>query len=1110
MASDNSPTAENILQTPWFPKTDPPLSGGSRAGEWQGRDQQTLGNIANSLVYEVASSRVNSLPSPWSRALQFEQAVLNDRYPTREALLEELFGCFATVGLWEMYGLKMETERVSLAEHITSQDQAVGPFARSLFGSKPGSELALYTLADGSNPWELLHVLRVNGVVIGFTSPATVLCPAVHLQAMIPGMKWTAEGRFGVPTSFLGAQQRQALAGWLSHVRQGILTAADRGSQTTISRMAEVLTGFMKRLSPDAVFNPILSENPITTLPPRPGAVEVLKRAAKGMASQSNAELELLDRRQFPLAETPPLDKPVILLDPEMPNRLGLAANEITLYGAATLESVGFAKEQLLRLYGSKIRVLTPDDIFLPDLYLLPGESALVNSWLPTRLEGQPLVNGRPVTPLLPLQERMRELFSSDELSKSCSLKLVQTGGGMAINVTLMLPLKGQRDRYPISRSFPIKEQNLIDQDLPVIMLWPNIVDKGWKNFYIFCEDSSTGLTVDGFSDYELKTSREGEENVKYYACERFPDLIKLIERGQICGLLPVNTPPPQGTASVAWRVGIDFGTSFTNFFIDDGSGPARKSLETRVIPLMLAQQETQLNLLYKFFIPEVLLPKGANPPTSTALNTHGWQEVKGTVPQLYHQARVQWPSSNPLALRRSGVHTGFKWRQPNYQKPFLKELALLISCNAAAGGSNQVNWSVSYPSAFSRNEASNYLRLWTDLCQELTTITGLKHQLLEDSGEGGLQTEAIAFAGYFGNYLSRQMVHTACLDVGGGTTDISIWQDNKLLHQVSIPFAGRNICTSILQSKPSFIRFLFGPGITGDITEDDAKLRQNPNFDSWLDNCLRYESDELLRDRLPIHRAEQNRQLLEFVSLIAVSFGGIYHYLGLILKVLGREGRLRKQSPMPVYVGGNGARFIHWLDESGAFIPGCDADILMEELQRRSSGFSDTTQRVATTTLSNAFKEETSCGLISTGVNLTGDFDPRKHPMISGEEQVINGMVFGALDRVDGLSETMTGESTADGVLGIESYELGNLNELRRFVSNYDDALNAERITSLLPIRALISSDKLWDEVEITARALCLKKLNKEINDLEPEPGFVIGLRALVNTLARQWAERH
>ena len=57
------------------PKTEPPLAGGAKAGEWQGRDQQSLGVIAKSLVYEVASTRVNSLPSPWSRALQFEQAV---------------------------------------------------------------------------------------------------------------------------------------------------------------------------------------------------------------------------------------------------------------------------------------------------------------------------------------------------------------------------------------------------------------------------------------------------------------------------------------------------------------------------------------------------------------------------------------------------------------------------------------------------------------------------------------------------------------------------------------------------------------------------------------------------------------------------------------------------------------------------------------------------------------------------------------------------------------------------------------------------------------------------------------------------------------------------
>ena len=96
----SSSTSQDIVQIPWFPKTDPPLAGGANSGEWQERDQLSLGTIAKSLVYEVSATRVNSLPSPWSRALQFEQAVLNSRYPTRSSLLEELFGGMACLGLW--------------------------------------------------------------------------------------------------------------------------------------------------------------------------------------------------------------------------------------------------------------------------------------------------------------------------------------------------------------------------------------------------------------------------------------------------------------------------------------------------------------------------------------------------------------------------------------------------------------------------------------------------------------------------------------------------------------------------------------------------------------------------------------------------------------------------------------------------------------------------------------------------------------------------------------------------------------------------------------------------------------------------------------------------
>jgi hypothetical protein len=864
------------------------------------------------------------------------------------------------------------------------------------------------------------------------------------------------------------------------------------------AQLAKTFDEFIQKLTGGKIGNPILSDTNVANIPPRPKALSLLARAAKwGGKETSLATLQLGDRHNRPLPNTP--RRPVILLDPDMPNRLGLPATEITLFKAATLESVGGDKRRLESLYGAEIEVITPDDIFLPELHLLPGEGALANCWLSRKIEGKPVVNGSPVTPLLPFRERIRDLFSSDELLRQCTLSLVTSGGGMELRITLILPIEGHQSPYQISRSYPIKETNLIDEDLPVIALWPNISDLNWKRYVIFSEDRNIGLTVDGFPDYELHSGREGQEMVKYFSCDRFPDLIKLTERNQYRGLIPVNPPPPSSNTSSHWSVGIDFGTSFTNFFINEGSGPVRKTLETRVIPLTLARREFQLNLLYKYFIPETLLPKNANPPTSTALNTYGWQEIRGTVPELFHQARVQWPSTNADALSGPAVRTGFKWRQLQYQRPFLKELALLISSNAASAGASSIEWAVSYPSAFSPNESRSYLRLWQDLCMELSTLTGLKQQMMPETDGGGLQTEAVAFASYFGNYRASQMVHTACLDVGGGTTDMSIWQDNILLHQVSVPFAGRDICTKVLQAKPSFIRFLFTPQLTDNMVENEAKLRQDPNFNSWFDNCLRYDSQELLTGRMPIHRAEHNKQLLSFVSLMAVSFGGLYHYLGLILKALVKENRLRKQAAMPVYMGGNGARFLHWLEENGAFSKGCDADQLFETLQRQSAGFSAGNKGSAGTTLSDAFKDETACGLISKGVNLQGDFDPRDEVMITGEQLMINGLVFNTLDRVVLPPDMNT----------IESFNIGSLDELRHFVQNYDDAITNLRINTLLPIRKLTNMETFWDDVETQVRAICLDRIKKEVSDLEPEPGFIIGLRALGTTLARTWVEQ-
>jgi hypothetical protein len=118
---------------------------------------------------------------------------------------------------------------------------------------------------------------------------------------------------------------------------------------------------------------------------------------------------------------------------------------------------------------------------------------------------------------------------------------------------------------------------------------------------------------------------------------------------------------------------------------------------------------------------------------------------------------------------------------------------------------------------------------------------------------------------------------------------------------------------------------------------------------------------------------------------------------------------------------------------------------------------------------------------------------------MVCGAKMIINDLTFEADQRVK-LPHSMD---------KIERYELPGLQTLRSFVDNYDESIAELRIRSLIPIKDLCDLDSLWGEVQTEVRSLCLTKVGKESSDLEPEPGFILGLRALNNTLARFWAER-
>lgn len=1104
---NSNPANQNVLPFPWFPKTNPPLTGGAQSGQWMQRPQGKLKELADSLVYEGNNARINALPSPWSRALQLEQAILNPNYPTRAALLNELLGCLACIGLWKTYGLRLQAKSVNLASLAVGDPGIATDLSKTLFAIRPSDKNSLYKLTDNSNPWDKVYVLELDGINIGFTSPTTLVCPTAHLRSAIAGMEeWTGQGSFRSPAQYLGDAQKQLLADWLSHVGKEIAGDSRHLKNAQMAGMiGTILSDFASQLTNNRSGSVVLDSTAANGFPLMgPKALTALAKPIGGIDHTSDgtiasqATILLGDRLAKPFPRTP--KKPLVLVDPEMEAKLGIPAKNLVLFGNATAQSVGFDKTRLVNQYGNAIEVIGLDDLFLPDLYLLSGESAFVEStsWLSSCLQGVPSINGQKLTPLLPFQERVRDLFSSKELSTRCTLRVMDGATGPALEVTLAVDIQGLAVPYPITRKFDIKESNVIDDPKPVVAIWPNVPEDIWKTYYIFSQASSTKLTVDGFIDYLEPEFSESGERAQYFKTDRFPDLIKLSEKNAPRGIIPVIAPTKISNATNKWRIGFDFGTSFTNFVIDDGSKrPKRIPLQTMLMLLTKAEKDYQDDLLYRFFMPDVLFPKNSNPPTATALNT----VETSSIPSLFHEARVQWPSPESKAFRERGIRTGFKWEDQEYQYPFLLQLTMMISANALADHANTIEWHLSYPSALSSSKTNDYRQLWEQICDELELLTGLTHRLALGSDSHGLQTEAVAFAKYFGNYLENvNLVHTACMDVGGGTTDISIWQDNECLHQVSVKFAGRDICTDILRFKPSVIRLLFGPEVTAQGDDGDGALRKNPNFNSWLDNIFRNSKEKEFYKNLRVGRKKgglDGQSLAKLASLMAVGFGGLYYYIGIVLRSLSQDGKLISQATMPVLIGGNGARFLNWIDSGGNFNRYSESNTLFERLQLIGSGFADLNRGSALTTVSENFKEETALGLISEGRTIT--HEPNiEDGFISGETIIIGDQLFKPLDRISlGDLKRNVGKD----------YQIGaGLEQLRAFVSSYDAAL--VNMESLLPIKELEPNDTLlWNNIERIIRDECAERAKvSDPKNIEPEPPFITCLKALIKALTQSF----
>ena len=228
---------------PLLPQLRNTLAPGPVQGAWNYNSKSIFSTIAQALKYEQAvRTNINSIPSPWARALLFQSVFLSEQYPNRQELIHEYIGFLAALAFAQVKDLPIQAKSVSLGELAKASS-----YADALIGLLPSAQDSVLASLSGSNPWESIYTFSINGQPLGFSSPATLVVPSIWLSPQLaglipwiqevpitgPGQRGRTQHRFSDPKHCVGQQEKASFAAWLSHVKQSLLSSGGTNADLT-------------------------------------------------------------------------------------------------------------------------------------------------------------------------------------------------------------------------------------------------------------------------------------------------------------------------------------------------------------------------------------------------------------------------------------------------------------------------------------------------------------------------------------------------------------------------------------------------------------------------------------------------------------------------------------------------------------------------------------------------------------------------------------------------------------------------------------------------------------------------------------------------------------
>lgn len=1020
---------------------------------------------------------LSSIPDIWARPILFEMALFKTDHLLHSRTLGEWRGLLAILALKNVCNLN-DLEIIGLSIENNNSNA----FVNVLNNHKPKN------LIYKSMNWDNIYTIKFNNMkTLGMTSPTTLVCTAADCFSRISSRIGWHDGNVLLdPIEYLSNHQKICLNVWLDDL---IKTLQDPARTSDIvdpplhNSLIQLLLDYTTDLGvtlDDTITAPSSLLEDSFAIPD----LLISTITAPSDVTTSNVKLKTSAKKQ-------PTTDLLVIIDP---SQWGKNAQDIEFVNNTTLGFVLNSSIGTIKTNIGNVNLPTgyewrkEEDFFNNDIYLVPfGAKLFPNIPSINFYNNVNNIEGNQYTPLFPFKEEILKYLDSGYLAENTTFNLISNKEVTVELKILLSGTNGNQREYKLTKRYGRENIKTTITDIPQVSIWPdfifNDVDGAnkWKIYFTYVE-------AKGFAAIPSNYPNINFQDVSIFKTEDFPEaLFCYTDTGtknnpvwQFVGILPIdlNKVTKPATKGDTWNIGVDFGTTGTTIYANINN--------SKMIPMIFKNQ--LFNITYN----QPLLANTYDnflPPIDRQSETFMSFYYKFPNPnfKVIKDGHIYFPEDRIDASNES-VKTNLKWGTDLTQisQNFIEQLFLQICAESITQGASIIGFRYSFPTSFSSTQIGTYIEHWGNIIHNYTDKMGLTF------AEPQNMNESISSARFF--YSKENLNFNRgfiSVDMGGGSTDISIWQDNGLMGpklQYSLQFAARLILLNSLLKHESLSNLVFKS-----ISKSDENLLKKTR--SMGENQFYAQAEVLLnnygKEIVNSLTSSGSEEVKDLLSRIMVAISGLFYYIGISLRSLKGNSILLPD----ICIGGNGSRIFAW--------PGYGSLANIKVIISRMIYFGykqemDGSKKPLNIHYSDKLKKESSIGLVSdidgiikTDSTTLGQLeDTAFHTDIIPGESIIGTKNKYAFDSEIKYSEYLDRKNRIN----------GDLLQMAKFIDSYNEL-----------IRSLKESHKTILDIENDKKAF-LEDLRSVLNsnfenlgkteESFAEPVFILGIKELIKKI--------